>query len=71
MKLNREFIVVFQPKDRSLFADKRRFAVGAYSLHKYVGKRNAKTAVERALKSDMDKITIKLRKHGRIDFYFK
>lgn len=71
MRLNREFIVTFQPKQPELFDGRRRFSVGAYSLHKYVGKSNAKTAIERALKSSLDKCSVKFRKHGRVDFYFK
>lgn len=71
MTLNREFKIVFQPKDPGNFGDKRRFAVGAYSLGKYVGEMNAKTALSRALKSKDDKCTVRLRKHGRIDFYTK
>lgn len=68
---NREVKVVFQPKDRSLFANRRRFGIGVKSLPKYVGKRNAETAIARASESDLDKCTVKFRKHGRIDFYFK
>lgn len=70
-KLNREFKIVFQPKEPDLFNGRRRFAIGAYSLQKYIGEVNAKTALSRALNSKDDKCTVKLRKHGRIDFYAK
>ena len=70
-RLNRQFKIVFQPKNRKLFQDRRRFGVGAYSLYKYVGRKNAETALRRALSSLEDKCTVKLRKCGRIDFYFK
>ena len=70
LSLNREFKIVFQPKDPSTY-NKRRFGVGAGSLAKYVGEQNAKTAIQRALKSTEDKCTVKLRTLGRIDFYVK
>lgn len=69
--LNNEFRVVFQPKDKSIWNGRRRFGVGAYSLEKYVGSKNANTALLRALKSKEYKCTIKLRKFGLIDFYAK
>lgn len=69
--INREFIIVFQLNNPDEFHGKRRFAVGANSLDRYVGKKNAKTAVSRALNSKDDKCTVRLRKHGRIDFYSK
>lgn len=68
--LNRDFRIVFQPKDSELYG-KRRFAVGVKSLHKYVGLENAHNAFVRALNSKTDKCTVKLRKFGRIDFYCK
>ncbi len=65
--INREFRIVFQPK-----TDVRtRFAVGAGSLHKYVTPENANKAFLRAWNSLDDKIQVKLRKYGRIDFYRK
>jgi hypothetical protein len=70
-RLNRQFIIVFQPKPESPFARKGRFAVGAYSLRKYIGEKNANTALERALRSVEDKCTIKFRKHGSVQFYYK
>lgn len=68
-RLNKLFTIVFQPKPE--ISPKRRFAVGAYSLHKYIGEKNAKTAIERALASDQDKYTVRLRAHGSVQFYFK
>lgn len=70
-KLNKEFRIVFQPREPALHGGKRRFAVGAYSLHKYIGEKNAKTALSRAFNSLDDVTTVRLRKHGRIDFYVK
>jgi len=69
--LNRKMRIVYQPNPGMPFSEKRRFAVGAYSLSKYVGEDNAKTAIQRAISSLDDKYTVRLRKHGRIDFYFK
>lgn len=68
---NRDFRIVFQPKNPELYGGKRRFAVGANSLHKYIGLENAHNAFVRALKSKSDNVTVKLRKLGRIDFYSK
>lgn len=69
--LNKLFTVVYQPKKTAPFAEKRRFAVGAYSLSKYIGEKNAITAIGRALRSDQDKYTVRLRGHGLVEFYFK
>jgi hypothetical protein len=69
--LNKIFTVVYQPKKNTRFAEKRRFAVGAYSLSKYIGEKNAITAIQRALQSDQDKYTVRLRAHGSVEFYFK
>ena len=70
IKPNNEFKIVFQPKNPEIYG-KRRFAVGAGKLHKYVGVKNANKAILRALKSLEDKETVRLRKFGRIDFYRK
>lgn len=71
MSLNQEFRVVFQPKETLLYNGKRRFAIGAGSIAKYVGEKNAQTAITKALAGGEDRFTIKFRKHGRIDFYVK
>lgn len=70
MNFNRQFRIVFQPKDPELHG-KRRFAVGAYSLYKYVGQENANKALQRAICSRTDKYTVKLRTFGTIEFYSK
>lgn len=70
MKLNKEFRIVFQPKNPEIYG-KRRFCVGAYSLHKYIGVKNSNTAIISALKSKEQRYTKKFRKYGRIDFYVK
>jgi len=71
MNFNRHFRIVFQPKEPELFSGKRRFCVGAYSLYKYIGQENANKALQRAISSDTDKYTVRLRKFGTIDFYCK
>lgn len=68
--LNKNFICVYQPNPEMGF-NKRRFAVSMNTLHKYIGEHNASQAISRALDSDTDKVTVKLRKCGRIDFYVK
>ena len=69
--LNKEFIITFQPNEPANYDNKRRFSVGALSLKKYIGDKNANQAIIRALNSLEDKCTIRLRKYGRIDFYRK
>jgi len=70
-KLNKRFKIVFEPYEGHPLHGKRRFAVGAYSLYKYVGHTNAFTAILGALKSLDDKFSIKFRKHGIVEFYYK
>lgn len=69
--INLNFKIVFQPYDKSKFNNRRRFLVGANSLHYYITKENAETAFNRALNSKGDKIRIKFRAHGIVDFYTK
>lgn len=69
--LNRHFKVVFQPKNPELFGNRRRFCVGIYSLHKYVGEANAVTAVRLAIEGKEDKFTRVFRKWGKVEFYNK
>jgi hypothetical protein len=71
MKINKKFRIVFQPYDRQQFSGKRRFFIGAGSLPKYVGEKNAETAILKALNCDADKYRAKFRKHGTVDFYPK
>lgn len=68
--INKEFRIVFQPKDPELFG-RRRFAIGGLSLKKYIGEKNANTAITKAFESKTDKVSFRFRKHGRIDFYPK
>lgn len=71
MKPNKEFRITFQPKDPQQFEGRRRFSVGAHSLHKYIGSKNAASALATAMESTGDKIRIKFRKMGWVDFYSK
>lgn len=71
INVNKEFIVVFQPKQPELYSNKRRFAIGGKSLAKYIGEYNAEVALERAWNAGEDKYRVKLRKHGIVDFYTK
>jgi hypothetical protein len=70
---NREVKIVYQPNPGMPGSDKPkgRFGVGVGALRKYVGDHNAETALQRAFECADDKLTVKLRKYGRIDFYFK
>lgn len=69
--LNRNFRIVFQPKNADECGGKRRFLVGAGRLEDYIGTHNAHTSFERALASTEDKIRIRLRKFGIVDIYVK
>lgn len=73
MTLNSEFRIVFQPKNPEMYGGKRRFAIGAYSIQKYVGEANAYSAIMKALDRTAmaDKFTIKFRANGSITFYNK
>lgn len=67
--INKEFIITFQPKDPAAHNGKRRFSVGALSLGKYIGNKNAETAISAALERGEDKFRKKFRAHGLVDFY--
>lgn len=70
-RLNQQFRIVLQPKPGIDPKNRRRFAVGAYSLDKYVGEYNAVKALNRAIKyQKKDILSISLPKHGKIQFYF-
>lgn len=68
-KFNREFKIVFQPKEKENFNNKRRFAVGAGRLEIYIGKSNAEVVFKKGMELTKDKIRIKFRKHGIVDIY--
>lgn len=70
---NREVKIVFQPNPGIPGSEKPkgRFGVGVRSLHKYIGESNANVAIRRAIECADDKLTVKFRKFGRVDFYFK
>lgn len=71
ISLNREFKVVFEPKNPENFNNRRRFAISPNQLEKYVGFHNANTALLKAFAMKTDSIRVKLRKCGTIDFYLK
>ena len=68
---NKEFIIVFEPYEPENYSNRKRFAVGAGQLWKYVGAKNAITALKLALNNKTDIFTKRYRSHGRIDFYSK
>jgi len=69
-QFNKDFRIVFQPKDVERYG-KRRFAIGAGKLAYYIGEENAKKAFEKAYECTDDKIRIKFRVAGWVDFYVK
>ena len=70
-KFNKEFKIVFQPKEKEKFNNKRRFAVGAGRLSIYIGESNAQVVFSKGEKLSDDKLRIKFRKHGIIDIYLQ
>lgn len=68
-RFNKEFKIVFQPKNKEQFDNKRRFAVGAGRLENYIGKSNTDAVIKRAEKMTTDKIRIKFRETGIVDVY--
>lgn len=69
--INKEFKIVFEPKNKSAFNDNRRFGVGAGRLADYIGESNAQSCFEKAMKSTTDKVRFKFRVQGIVDFYVK
>lgn len=69
-QFNKDFRIVFQPKDIEKYG-KRRFAIGAGKLAEYIGEDNAKVAFEKASGMMTDKLRIKFRVAGWVDFYVK
>ena len=69
-EINKNFRIVFQEK-REPSEPRARYAVGAGSLHLYIGDDNAKKCFEKALECMDDKKEIRLRKHGLVIFYNK
>lgn len=69
--INKEFKIVFEPKDKEAHNNNRRFAVGAGRLADYIGEQNANTCFEKAMKSTTDKVRFKFRVQGIVDFYVK
>lgn len=69
-QFNKDFRIVFQPKDIERYG-KRRFAIGAGKLAEYIGEDNAKVAFEKASGMMTDKLRVKFRVAGWVDFYVK
>ena len=69
--INKEFKIVFEPKNKEAFNNNRRFAVGAGRLAEYIGESNAQSCFEKAMKSTTDKVRFRFRVQGIVDFYVK
>lgn len=67
--INKNFRIVFQPKNKEKFENKRRFAVGAGRLEIYIGKSNTEVVIKKAEQMMTDKIRIKFRETGIVDIY--
>lgn len=66
---NKQFKIVFQPKDKTQFNNNRRFAVGAGRLADYIGESNALACFKKADKMKTDKRRFVFRETGIVDFY--
>lgn len=75
MKINQTWIITFKPKKPELFDNRRRFSVGAWSLYKYIGEKNALNLLHKiqSLQGDnaVEKYVIKYRKMGTVILYAK
>lgn len=70
-RLNTQFRFLYYPEPGLDLKNRRCFLIGAYQLPNYIGRHNAEKAIKRALKSDKDKISVKLPSYGRVDIYVK
>lgn len=72
---NKEVRLVFQPKDQTLFNNRRRFGVGAGRLASYITKHNYEVVEQQIEKhlyaSKYGRIRVKFRKFGIVDVYLK
>ena len=68
-QFNKQYKIVFQPKEKEAYNNNRRFAVGAGRLAHYIGEDNAATCFQKAEKMTTDKVRFKFRKQGIVDFY--
>lgn len=67
-----DFNLVYQPSpELRKIHKRRRFLISPRMLHEYVGPENAYKANKRAFDTSEDKLSIKLRKYGKLDFYTK
>lgn len=70
---NKDFKVVFRPKDMSLYPGKKRkyFGIGSRSIAKYIGESNAKFVVKKALECKKDSVICKFRNTGIVYVYLR
>lgn len=73
MKINNHFIITFKPKQPELFNGRKRFSIGVWSLHKYIGDKNALLLIKKIETFVGEeagfKYVIKYRKMGTIILY--
>jgi len=69
--LNRHFKVVFKPKRPKDYGGRKRFFIGIYQLHKYIGEKNAENVILKALNSQEDRYKKAFRTKGKVYFYIK
>ncbi|MNG22990.1 hypothetical protein D3C85_322570 [compost metagenome] len=69
-KINRDFRIVFTAK-RIENEKRKRIFVSANTLTLYIGKENANKLIQAIKTIKVDKVTLKYRKHGKIEIYSK
>lgn len=70
MSLNKDYRIVYTPKNCTKYKYKR-FFVLAYQLSNYISQENVNKCVLKALSMQTDKITLRFRKYGKIEIYLK
>jgi hypothetical protein len=68
---NSEYKIVFSPKNIELYNFRKRFLISCNNLSKYIGKNNADTVKIKVSRFKSDKCTLKFRKYGKIEIYYK
>lgn len=71
MTLNQEFKIVFQPHKPEHYNGRRRFAIGAGQMHRYLGEDNVQKTIDMLFSSTDQNFERSLRAHGKIKFYRK
>jgi len=64
-------LVVFEPKNKHNYKNRRRFLITLNTMSKYIGEKNAQALKFELKEIRTDKHTRKYRSHGKIEIYWK